>query len=116
MSHIEKSPLDRCPYCGSVNLDTVPCRTGPHFARVRCLDCKRQLRWAPAPLSPEHARAFVMPFGKYKGMTLGAIVATPDGSRYLRWLLSEADLRPGLARKLRMALGGIAAEAPGRSG
>ena len=40
-------PTDRCHVCGSKNVDQGP-GAGPHFARLRCLDCQ-SLRWLPWP-------------------------------------------------------------------
>lgn len=40
-------PRDACVACGSTNVEEGP-GAGPHFARLRCLDCQ-SLRWLPWP-------------------------------------------------------------------
>jgi uncharacterized protein (DUF3820 family) len=36
------------------------------------------------------AAAFVMPFGKYKGLSLDKIAETDEGLRYLDWMRGDA--------------------------
>ena len=43
-------PDDQCIACGSTNVEQGP-GAGPHFARLRCLDCQ-SLRWLPHPVTP----------------------------------------------------------------
>jgi hypothetical protein len=43
----------------------------------------------PQPWTLERAEAFVMPFGKYRGFTIGAIGRTNRG--YLEWVASTLD-------------------------
>ena len=40
-------PDNVCISCGSLNVERGP-GAGPHFARLRCLDCQ-SLRWLPRP-------------------------------------------------------------------
>ena len=40
-------PRDVCISCGSTNVEEGP-GAGPHYARLRCLDCQ-SLRWLPKP-------------------------------------------------------------------
>jgi uncharacterized protein (DUF3820 family) len=86
--------FNNCRFCHSTNVSSVRCATGPHHARAICLDCDRTLGWVPAPMTDERARAFVMPFGKYKGTTIGEILDQPDGERYLRWLHGQSPEGP----------------------
>lgn len=60
-------------------------RKGPHLG-IYCYVCGKWQRWEAAPLSLESARAFVMPFGKHKGLPLERL---PDD--YLDWLYENCD-------------------------
>lgn len=40
------------------------------------------------------AAAFVLPWGKYKGMALDKIAETDEGLRYLDWLYGERGCNP----------------------
>ena len=74
---------DTCPRCGSTRLQLVG-------TRLDCLDCG--LRGAhKAPWTIDRARAFEMPFGKYKGRTVGRIAETGAGRSYLRWAAETLD-------------------------
>jgi transcription elongation factor Elf1 len=82
-----------CPFCASPDPESAEVRAGPHRARVVCRSCGRQLKWEPAPMTPERARSYRLWFGKYRNMTLGEIAATRDGPRYLAWLRSEPGMK-----------------------
>jgi hypothetical protein len=41
------------------------------------------------PWSPGRARAFVMPYGKYRNHRLGDLIETADGLSYVRWLATR---------------------------
>jgi uncharacterized protein (DUF3820 family) len=104
-SHGRDSCRDACPHCGVVGqLHTVLTPDGPHHARTGCSGCGRFVRWEPAPMTPERARAFALPFGKYTGTTLGEMLAIDPA--YLRWLAGRDNLKPGLRRALDQILGG----------
>lgn len=46
-------PDNVCTSCGSLNVERGP-GAGPHYARLRCLDCQ-SLRWLPHPKKePRH--------------------------------------------------------------
>ena len=47
-------------------------------------------------MTPERARAFVLPFGKHKGEPLGRGVRDDPG--YLGWLAGLPDLAPTIRR------------------
>lgn len=48
---------------------------------------------------------FVMPFGKFKGKTLGEIGKTGGGATYLNWLSSERDIEDSAGKHLKEFLG-----------
>lgn len=93
-----------CPHCGSTNLVTRLCATGPHHAWTECPDCTpgpRWLKWESAPLTPDSVRAFVMPLGEYKGQTLEQIARTGRGRERLRWMANDWPQCPaGIKRKV----------------
>jgi hypothetical protein len=94
-----------CPRCGLVDLVTVRCFTGPHYARVTCPGCQRHVCWLPHPMTKERADEFVMPYGKFAGSKLSEILATDRGGSYLRWILDNTDPRPTVRRAIERALG-----------
>lgn len=79
-----------CRHCGSLNVVITRCETGPHFARVRCPECGRT-EFAKSPWSLDRARAFVMPYGHYRGRKLADLTGTDEGLGYLRWLADEVE-------------------------
>jgi hypothetical protein len=98
MSPINIPPPRVCPHCGGVDLESCEVRAGPHRLEEFCRGCRKHVRWLTTSLSPEEALAFVMPFGRYKYVTLEEIVVAPGGRSYLEWLVD----RPGLiGRKIR---------------
>jgi len=52
-----------------------------------------------AEMTFTEAKTFVLPIGKFKGKTLDKVASTPDGLRYLDWLLT-ADLMPATMEAL----------------
>jgi hypothetical protein len=76
---------EHCPHCGG-NVFSIRSATGPHFGRLECGDCHRRLGWLKTPWTLARARAFTMPFGKHRGWTIGELIATPDGKRYMSWV------------------------------
>ena len=66
----------------------------PLKIRVRAMQARKAREEArekarTLPIGPKQARLCVLRFGKYKGMTFGAILAAPGGRSYLRWLLRQ---------------------------
>jgi hypothetical protein len=80
----------RCRRCGSTEVVITRCETGPHFARVRCPGCGRN-GLAKTPWSLDRARAFVMPWGRYRGHQLADLTGTDEGLGYLRWLADAVE-------------------------
>jgi hypothetical protein len=76
-----------CPDCGSGNTFTQ--EYGPGIA-AKCRDCG--WTWMVAILwTLERARAFVMPWGKYRGWTVGELADGPKGRSYLEWVAWNGD-------------------------
>ena len=100
----------RCQGCGSTRLHFVR-HDPPFFGRFDCLSCGRHGPWLPAPWSLERTRAFTLPFGKFKGWSMGQLEASKDGRNYLRWASENLEGNAGTAA--RIVLGVIApGEAP----
>src|SRR5262245_46059159 len=85
-------PDVRCPRCGGPLL-TERMESGPHFARTRCRACGFR-RWERAPMTPERAAAFVLPFGRHRGRTLAEVGVADRG--YLEWLAALPALAPSI--------------------
>lgn len=41
--------MTECPGCGSERLKTELCESGPHYAKLRCSDCGRFIKFVPRP-------------------------------------------------------------------
>jgi hypothetical protein len=80
-----------CPHCGAANLEVQTCTAGPHHARLGCSDCCRHIRFLPAPWTIERARAFVLPYGKHRGRSVGELAEGAAGRGYLQWLAANTD-------------------------
>jgi hypothetical protein len=88
-----------CAGCGSTRLHEVKCNP-PHHARLDCLDCLdcgRRGSFKPSPWSLDRARAFMMPFGKFKGRTIGELAKNNQGRSYLKWAAENLDGNAGMA-------------------
>ena len=48
----------------------------------------------------DRARAFVMPYGKHKGRTVGQMAETGAGRSYLRWLAENVDGNVAMAASI----------------
>lgn len=92
-----------CRFCGSRNLFEVRCESGPHYARIGCAECGRNQGFLPKPWTPERAAAFTLPFGKFRGKTVGELAKSDDGLRYLAWLADNVE--GNAARAARIILG-----------
>jgi hypothetical protein len=53
----------------------------------------------------ERARRFVLPFGQYRGKTVGELAESTGGLDYLRWVAENISENSGIAA--RVALGVI---------
>jgi hypothetical protein len=49
-------------------------------------------------------RSFALPFGKYRGETLGVLVRTKKTREYLRWLLTWEEIREETEAQIRCVL------------
>jgi uncharacterized protein (DUF3820 family) len=111
MGAASKTSRDRqeaCSRCGGRDLVEVPCDRGPHYRRLICRECQRHVRFVPAPWTIERARAFRMPWGKYRGQRVGDLVGSAEGRSYLHWLARKVDGNAALAAS--MVLRGSAEE------
>lgn len=85
--------MHRCPSCG------VDLHIALHVAKDEQPQPQRRRQdgsLEPAPMTPERAEAFTMPFGKFKGLSLAQIDA--DGHRdYLEWGARQWDRTLGRA-------------------
>jgi uncharacterized protein (DUF3820 family) len=88
--HASPNSPARCHRCGSAEVVITRCETGPHFARVRCPGCGRT-GFAKTPWSLDRARAFTMPWGRYRGRQLADLTGTDEGLGYLRWLADAVE-------------------------
>jgi hypothetical protein len=98
---------ETCPHCGSTNLHKFEYGIGPHHSRLGCSDCKRHIRFLPAPWTMKRAKAFVLPFGKYRGRSLGYLAGSVQGRDYLRWMAENIE---GNAAKAAAVVLGLAPE------
>lgn len=74
---------NKCQRCGS---DKTEERAKPPHVGLYCAGCGAHLGWVPQPITIERARAFVMPFGKYKGLKLTELPLD-----YLSWLADNCE-------------------------
>ena len=92
----------RCPACGS-DCDIVQLGQGTQFSEARCLVCDRHVKFVPGPWTLSRARAFIIPFGRFKGRTVGELHRDPAGRRYLVWLARY--VKGGAAKAAAVVLG-----------
>jgi uncharacterized protein (DUF3820 family) len=93
-----------CPFCQGTRLFSVRCLIGPHFSRLGCSDCGRHIKYEPAPWSLERARAFVTPFGKFKGRSVGDLADDKKGRPYLAWAAENLDGNAAVAAAVVLGL------------
>lgn len=76
----------KCKQCGSVNLNESEkiFSNGTKHLELRCQDCNAHNGFKAQNINPHE---FEMPFGKYKGYTLGNIVAMDR--EYVNWMLKN---------------------------
>ena len=97
-----KTTTQDCKYCGSVRIALVPKRQRNGLVQSKrvCLDCHRSLGFAPLPWSQERALNFVLPWGKYRGRSVGELVKTYDGRDYLDWLCKNVAGNAAIAASI----------------
>jgi hypothetical protein len=88
-----------CRGCGSSAVTVTRCTSGPHHASIRCTECGA-VTWAKAPWTLARARAFVLPWGKYRGWKLSDLIGTEDGLSYLHWLRANVEGNTSIAAGL----------------
>jgi uncharacterized protein (DUF3820 family) len=88
-----------CPRCGSSEVTTTRLPTGQHFAKARCLECRR-VWYLKTPWTLARASRFTMPYGKHAGRQLGDLVETEDGRSYVRWLATRDAGNPSIAARI----------------
>lgn len=94
----------RCRRCGSTEVVIRRCETGPHFARVRCPDCGWH-GFLKTPWSLDRARAFTIPFGRFRGRTVGQLAQTSEGRQYLCWVADHVGGNPAVAARIVLDFG-----------
>jgi hypothetical protein len=100
------------PKCHGVDLTTVKTQTrAGERLKVVCADCGRFVRFVPLPWTLERARRFILPYGKYRGRSVGDLTASVIGRDYLRWLAANTD--GNVAKAAGIALEAISGEDPG---
>jgi uncharacterized protein (DUF3820 family) len=85
-----------CPRCGSSEIIFTRYKEGPHWGKIKCLDCGRTA-YAKTPWTLARASRFTMPYGKHQGRQLGDLVETEDGLSYVRWLATRDAGNPSIA-------------------
>jgi hypothetical protein len=95
MSDPHFHPPPPCPSCGSSERSEVRIEGGPHYAKIVCSNCGRHFKFVPAPWTLRRARAFTMPYGKFKGKRAGDLPAD-----YARFAADTFDGGPGIACKI----------------
>lgn len=83
--------MERCVYCGSHTLktETATFKNGTEHVRLSCGDCTRFLKWAPQEKEYSELKNFILPFGKYRGKTLGQV--DEADFEYLEWLGANSN-------------------------
>ena len=79
---------------------TIKGKGGKDIVKFYCKNCSREGASFQREIKDEE---FKMPFGKYKGLTLGNINATDKD--YFRWLLKKESLRNPLKDKILRIMG-----------
>jgi hypothetical protein len=97
-----KTATQECKYCGSARIALVPKRQKNGLVQSKrvCLDCRRSLGFAPLPWSRERAANFVLPWGKYRGRSVGELTKTYDGRDYLAWLCKNVAGNAAIAASI----------------
>jgi uncharacterized protein (DUF3820 family)/predicted RNA-binding Zn-ribbon protein involved in translation (DUF1610 family) len=95
---------DPCPDCGNSTLRLVRTEGTPHFGRYDCLTCGRIGPWIKSPWTLERARSFVMPFGKFRGRTVGDLADEKQGRSYLEWAAENVSGNAGTAAGIALGL------------
>jgi hypothetical protein len=105
-SHAPSLEYRGCPRCGGGDLATVKVQTrAGERLKVVCAECGRYVRYAKLPWSPERAHAFVAPYGRHKGQTVGELARTLAGWGYLEWAAENCRDNFGEAARVALAAG-----------
>lgn len=96
----KKTPT--CPGCGSTMLRFVESEV--HFGRYDCLKCGRVGPWLKSPWTLERARSFVLPIGRHKGRSVGALAGDKRGQSYLAWVAANIEGNAGIAAGIALGL------------
>jgi hypothetical protein len=100
-----------CPSCGSDHVRIERCESGPHWSVVTCLECHAK-NFGKTPWTLDRARAFVLRYGKFRGIPLGELATTHEGRSYLSWLSRETGGNAAIAAGLLMGEISAAGHAP----
>jgi uncharacterized protein (DUF3820 family) len=97
----DPDPPTVCPRCGSSETIFARCTEGPHYGKIRCLDCGYKA-FVKTPWTLARASRFTMPYGKHRGRTLAELADDPAGRDYLRWLADPTrdTGNPGIAARI----------------
>ena len=88
-----------CPRCGSSEIIFTRYKEGPHWGKIKCLDCGRTA-YAKTPWTLARASRFTMPYGKHQGQKLADLTGTEDGLSYVRWLAANVKGNVGIAASI----------------
>ncbi len=109
----------RCPGCGSYRHVQIRCTNGPHHGKLVCSECGHFIRWVSAPMTPERAASFRMPFGQYMGKSLSRIASKREGRRYLSSFIDQGQATGKMVTAIQLVLEQRSAKAshlPGAAG
>ncbi len=79
-------------------------RNGTVQSKRLCADCRRSNGFAPQRWSMARAQSFVMPWGKYRGRSVGELAGTQAGKEYLAWLVSNTAGNAAIAGSIALGL------------
>jgi uncharacterized protein (DUF3820 family) len=98
-ANTDPDPAATCRRCGSSETIFTRCTEGPHWGKIKCLDCGRTA-YAKTPWTLARASRFTMPWGKHAGRKLADLIATDEGLGYLRWLAANVKGNVGIAARI----------------
>lgn len=91
-----------CKYCDNeeMSIKEVIFKNGTKHLERKCVKCGRQNGYAPKDIDPNDWR---LPFGKYKGKTLGEVLK--EDKSYLEWLYDNSK-KETMRNRIDEVLGG----------